>query len=79
MLITIIIYFKIIGSISILCIYLIGKIYYLSVHEINNIKLVQFSTSRFTCLQRRRIKFARVNNTVDVTRQIAGFKQTIFI
>jgi len=58
---------------------MVGKIMkYLSVQEINNIKLVHFSTSRFTCLQIRRRKFSSVNNRVDVTRQIAEFKQTIF-
>jgi hypothetical protein len=78
MLITII-YFKILDSISIFCIYLIRQKYYLSMHEINNIKLVNFSTSRFTCMQNRRIKSACVNNGVDVTRQIGGFKQVISI
>jgi hypothetical protein len=78
MLITII-YFKIIDSISILCIYLIRQKYYLSMHEINNIKLVHFSTSSFMSMQHRRIKSACVNNGVDITRQIAGFKQVISI
>jgi len=74
-----IIYFKIIDSISILYIYLIRQKYYLSMYETNNIKLVYFSTSRFTCMQHRRIKSACVNNGVDVTRQIAGFKQVISV
>ena len=60
-------------------IWLVKNMNYLSMHEISNIKLVHFSTSRFTCVQHRRRKFACVNNIVDVTRQIAGFKQVIFI
>jgi len=58
-----IIYFKIIDSISILDIYLVGKnIKYLSMQEINNIKLIHFFTTRLTCLQHRRRKFVCVNN-----------------